>query len=83
MTKVIAKFRVSEKRENTEGKPEEGCHVTMVPVISGSKENETFYKYTPSGAITLGIVNPTASEEFTEGDEFYVEFSKADKPLAE
>lgn len=75
--KVIAKFKCSEKRLNTEGKPEDGSHVTMVPVTGGSKENENFYKWTPSGAITLGTINETAAAQFIEGEEYYVTFEKA------
>lgn len=78
MIKVIAKFRVTEKRENTPGKPEEGHYITLVPVIGGSKENDEFYKWTPGGAISLGTVNPAASAAFVENAQYYVTFEAAD-----
>lgn len=78
MIKVIAKFRVTEKRENTPGKPEDGHYITLVPVIGGSKENDQFYKMTPGGAISLGTVNPEASSAFVENAQYYVTFEAAD-----
>lgn len=78
MIKVIAKFRVTEKMENTLGKPEDGHYITLVPVIGGSKENDEFYKWTPGGAISLGTVNPAASAAFVENAQYYVTFEAAD-----
>jgi hypothetical protein len=51
--------------------------ITLTPVISGSPENSNFFKYTPSGSITLSTINPTAAEIFKSGGEFYVDFTKA------
>jgi len=51
-------------------------NVKLVPVTSGPG-NESWSKYTPSGAIELGITNPAAFTQFTLGQEFYVDFTPA------
>lgn len=50
--------------------------VTLSPVVDGSKENEEFFKYTPGGQIDLFVVNPNV--KFEEGEEYFVDFTKAD-----
>ena len=50
--------------------------VNMEAVISGSPENESFWKYTPSGNIQIGLSNE-ASSSFEEGAFYYVDFKKA------
>lgn len=56
----------------------QGKEVILWAVSCGSKENEEFFKYTPSGTIQLSIVNPTAAEQFEPGKEYYVDFIKAE-----
>jgi len=51
--------------------------VHMSPVISGSKENEQFYKYTPSGSLILSTVNDAALEQFEKDKEYYLDISPA------
>lgn len=41
-------------------------------VTSGSKENETFWKYTPSGAIEITGIR---DDLFVVGEEYYVDFT--------
>lgn len=72
--KVRCKFKCVSKTE-IEGN---GTSVTLEPVSSGSEENEKFFKYTPSGDINLGILNPAAAEQFEPGKQYYVEFSPAE-----
>lgn len=55
-----------------------GTTVNLSPVIIGSEENKDFYKWTPSGRIELGTLNPKAAEQFEIGKEYYVEFTPAD-----
>ena len=43
-------------------------------VSSGSEENKAFFKWTPSGSIQLGTLNPAAAAQFVPGKEFYVDF---------
>lgn len=76
---VRAKFRVSEVKDSEYDSDENrGKEITLYPVTGGSGENESFFKYTPAGHITLSIVNPAAAEQFTEGAEFYVDFTPAE-----
>lgn len=70
---VRAKFRVESVTRN-----EHGGSVKLVPVTSGSPENEKFFHYTPWGGIDLGTVNDDALEQFTPGKEFFVDFTAAE-----
>lgn len=73
MAKTIrAKFVVSGITPDDNG---EGKHVTLMAVTSGSEENKSFAKYTPSGQIELYVDNPDAA--FEEG-EYYIDFTKVD-----
>lgn len=55
-----------------------GGTVRLSPVMSGSAENEQFYKYTPGGSLVLSTINPAAFEQFAVGREFYVDISPAE-----
>lgn len=52
-----------------------GHSVQFFPVSGGSKENEQFFKYTPSGDIRLSIVNPAVVEQLKVGAQYYVDFT--------
>ena len=67
---VRAKFRVTEVAQT-----EAGGRVRMMPVTSGSAENEQFFKWTPSGSLDMGTVNPEALKQFIPGKECYVDFT--------
>jgi hypothetical protein len=69
MEKVRAKFKVETKTEN-----QSGFIVDLKPVVSGSVENEQFYKYTPGGTVSLSTVNKAAAEYFAVGREYYIDF---------
>lgn len=68
-----AKFKVTEVIERDGGSLE----VKLLPVTSGSPENENFYKWTPSGSISLSTINEEAAKQFKPGKEFYVDFTPA------
>lgn len=55
----------------------EGGTVRLTPVTGGSPENETFYRWTPGGGLTLSTINNLACAEFELGKEFYVDISPA------
>ena len=55
----------------------EDGRIKLSPVVSGSEENKSFYKYTPSGTIDLQIVNDEATKQFEVGKEYYVDFTIA------
>ena len=69
---VRAKFRVESVT-----KFEHGNSVKLSPVTAGSKENDSFFHYTPFGAIEIGTINEEAAKQFVPGAEFYVDFTKA------
>lgn len=47
----------------------------FIPVSSGSKENESFWKYTPSGSLSLTWLNPNV--DFMPDKEYYLDISEA------
>jgi hypothetical protein len=55
----------------------DGSTVVLKPVLSGSEENEEFYKYTPSGEINLGLVIPEVAKFFIPGGEYYIDIKEA------
>ncbi len=69
-----AKFKVTEVTEREGG----GHEVKLLPVTGGSPENESFYKWTPGGNISLGTINEEAAKQFKPGKEFYVDFTPAE-----
>lgn len=70
---VRAKFKVQSVTEQEGGLKT----ATLHPVTSGSPENAEFFKWTPSGSIQLGTLNPAAAAQFVPGKEFYVDFEPA------
>lgn len=74
MSTVRAKFKVASVTESEGGLKT----ATLHPVTSGSPENAEFFKWTPSGQIQLGTINPAAAEQFTPGRQFYVDFTQAE-----
>lgn len=75
---VRAKFRVESIARTMNG----GHTVTLSAIMSrDSEENKAFWKFTPYGSISLNTVNDSAMKAFGDpGDEFYVDFSPAEKP---
>lgn len=69
---VRAKFKVESVTTN-----ENGGSVRLAPVVSGSAENERFFKWTPWGAIDIGTINAEALAQFKPGAEFFVDFTEA------
>lgn len=43
-----------------------GTEVTLAAVYNGSEENKKYFRYTPNGTITLGILNPGAAAIFEQ-----------------
>lgn len=78
MTTVRAKFRVYSITKTKQG-DDEMSTIELSPVYSDDPESENrkFWRWTPSGSIKLGCVNPAAVEAFEIGAEYYVDFSKA------
>lgn len=43
----------------------------------GSDENNTYAKFSPSGMLSLTVCNPNLLGKFSEGEEYYLDFTKA------
>lgn len=71
---VRAKFLCTDITKGDDG----SGPVKLLPVTTGSAENETFYKYTPSGRIEMSTVNAAALSQFEAGKEYYVDFTPAE-----
>jgi hypothetical protein len=70
---VLAKFKVGSITDFGH----DNHNVNLSPVTTGSKENESFSMYTPSGKIEMHITNPNCIGFFKVGKEYYVEFKEA------
>jgi hypothetical protein len=70
---VRAKFKCVELTQT-----ENGEKIKLIPVSSGSKENENFFKWTPYGSIEIGTINTEAAKEFNVGKQYYVDFTLAE-----
>lgn len=70
---VRAKFKCYLVEDNGESKT-----IKLEAVVNGSPENEAFFRWTPSGQLTLSCVNPKANEQFVEGGYYYLDISKAE-----
>lgn len=70
MNTVRAKFKCAEITQT-----EHGERIKLYPVTGDSPENKEFFKWTPSGNIEIGTVNPEAAKQFEVGKEFYIDFT--------
>lgn len=73
MDNVRAKFLCAWIEKKEDG----AVRVNLQAVTSGSKENEQFWKYTPSGSMEMYITNPSAAGFFEKGKEYFLDFSRA------
>ncbi len=79
--RVRAKFKVEsyETRLSGQGPDAQEIRSVKLSVVYGdSEENKKYFKWTPSGRIEIGMLNPEAWKEFELGREMYVEFFAAD-----
>jgi hypothetical protein len=51
----------------------------MAPVTSGSDENKSFWKWTPSGELKFQCLNEAAVEQLELGAEYYIDITPAAK----
>lgn len=81
MTAMRAKMKINhiDKRNREHG--QETLYFNPVAASrypdDGSDENNTYAKYSPSGMLSLTIANPALLGQFSEGDEYYLDFTKA------
>jgi len=75
---IRAKFHVSFIKDFMNGDEKDSESVEMHAVYSGSNENKSFAKATPSAQLSMNISNPSAFGFFKAGREYYLDFSEAD-----
>lgn len=71
MSDTRAKFYVTEKHETLYN-----YKFTLVPVVSGSPENETLFKTTLGGQIIIQVAK-TLGDSFQVNKSYYVDFTEA------
>ena len=78
--KVRAKFWVKEIVHHHNGSvgADQPVTVKLAAAYNNGKGNEDWSKYTPQGDISMMITNPAASDMFTLGGQFYVDFTPAE-----
>lgn len=82
---VRAKFVLNSYETSIQGGgrnvPSEECRtLKLSAVYDNSPENKEFFKWTPSGQITLGVLNQKAWSQFILGEEYYVDFTPVNQP---
>lgn len=75
---VRAKFRVSSIEDFGYSKKVKYNTVYEGP-LGPNEENKRFTKASPNGEMWITIDNPYASDQFSVGDEWYVDFTKVQK----
>lgn len=84
---VRAKFIVNRVERSFYGygdNKKEISTVVLTPVSSQDpeSENKKFWEATPSGEVKLGTINQAAADYFELGEEYYLDFTKAEKAEA-
>ena len=49
----------------------------MQAVINGSEENKDFWKWTPSGALSLQTINGEAAKRLVVGEEYFLDITQS------
>jgi hypothetical protein len=81
MSTVRAKFKVDSitKRKHWDKSKPDLSDIALSPVVSSdpNSENSKFYAATPGGEIKLSTINSDAAAAFELGEEYYIDFTKA------
>lgn len=64
---------------NADGSTRQERVVLWAVTSSGSDENKSFAKWTPSAEFKISIDNPSAFGQLSQGHEYYVDFIPAPK----
>jgi hypothetical protein len=75
---VRAKFKCVEKGEAGSTTTDKHTKVILQAVTTGSEENKTFWRWTPSGRLEMSVLNTQAGTLFEVGKEYYVDFTPAE-----
>ena len=74
MRKLLAKFKVG----SVVNYGNNNVEANLSAVTGDSTENKTFSIYTPNASVKMHITNPEALDFFEPGQEYVVEFKKAE-----
>lgn len=75
---VRAKF-VCNSYETSLQSGEECRTVKFTAVVGVSPENKEFFKWTPNGQITIGLLNQKAWSQFKLGGEYFIDFTPVEE----
>lgn len=79
MAVMRAKMRLNRIEKHSE--TSETLHFSAVAASKypedGSDENNTYAKFSPSGDLRLQVANPALLGKFAEGEQYYLDFTKA------
>ena len=56
-----------------------GFDITLEPVQAGSTENNVFYQGTPTGGISLGVLDEETAKSYEVGSEYVVNITKVEE----
>lgn len=88
MSTVRAKFYVASitKSAWAPGQEPKSATIVLSPVPFDHKnpqgENSKFWEASPSGKLEMNVTNPAAIEQFTVGQEYYLDFIPVPAPQA-
>lgn len=74
---VRAKFKVTSKSPPYGEGDRKSVDIGMDVVTSGSAENDSFFRWTPSGQLKLSTVNEAAAAQLELGEEYYLDITPA------
>jgi len=75
---VRCKFKCVENKPYSENPEKDGVKLRFEPVVSGSSENDSFFKWTPTGSLEFYTINSTAAEQFEVGKQYYIDVTSAE-----
>ena len=75
MKTLLTKFKVGSVTDFGNNNVE----ARLSAVTNSSEENKSFSIYTPGASISIHITNPEALDFFEAGEEYFIEFKKANK----
>ncbi|MGV3605243.1 MAG: hypothetical protein ACO1RA_02465 [Planctomycetaceae bacterium] len=64
------KFKVESVR-----KYKDSSNITLRAVVGGSPENDSFFRWTPSGSLTIDVLRPEIADQFPLGAEVYMDLT--------
>lgn len=76
---VVAKFFCSKVTPTPDGSST--AQQVVLGAVCRGVENALWSQYTPSGSITMGVLNEAATAQFEEGAEYRVTFERVAKPM--